>query len=109
MKDAYKKAIKPANDGKWPKCQECPECVDCSQGKPLLRDGYTLGTTVEIKGTRFGVLAPENSLNPAEFPKPDQSSEPWQVYFAFFCDEDTAVTPAIMTEQPSLLALGGRV
>jgi hypothetical protein len=79
-------------------CHRCPACVDCSRGVPLLRDGYTVGTTVDIQGMRRGVLTDSNTLDPVQFPKPIPSAEPWKVYFAFFCDEDTAVTPAIMTE-----------
>lgn len=79
-------------------CHRCPACVDCSSGVPLLRDGYTVGTTVDIQGMRWGVLTGSNTLDPVQFPKPIPSAEPWKVYFAFFCDEDTAVTPAIMTE-----------
>ena len=43
-----------ATSGQLNQCQECPDCVDCStlEGKPMLKNGYTLGEPhVKLNGS----------------------------------------------------------
>eukprot|EP01047_Picozoa_sp_COSAG01_P018071 COSAG01_NODE_971_length_12373_cov_114.625957_3_plen_2066_part_00 len=70
-------------------CQECPSCVDCSNGFPLVRDGYTLGKDAVLP-VDTDPRIPRVAL-PNKNVQADGTILP--VHYVFFCDEDTAVTP----------------
>jgi hypothetical protein len=87
------------------KCQECPTCVDCSSGTPKLRDGYTLSGTGQLQRGEFvvkktaGVLERQctrHADGKGVCPNASSSTHRWAVHYAYFCDQDTAVTPTDM-------------
>jgi hypothetical protein len=88
------------------KCQECPTCVDCSSGTPKLRSGYTLSGTGQLNERgEFVVNQPAgvmerpctNHVN-GVCPNATSGTQLWAVHYAYFCDEDTAVTPTDMQD-----------
>ena len=98
VEDVYKALTKSfassgSSEHNFIRCQECPACVDCRNGYPMLRNGYTVGEvlTIDAQGRRVGV--PENEVQPElmfpdqpQLPGPDDLPKHWRVHNAFFCD-----------------------
>eukprot|EP01047_Picozoa_sp_COSAG01_P041826 COSAG01_NODE_3614_length_5866_cov_4.599619_2_plen_1512_part_00 len=82
-------------DGQFEQCQRCPECTDCSmEGAPRVRSGYTLGEAhVLYRGNTVGVPTKQR------FTHESGVHGDRYFHFVFFCDADTAVTPADIVER----------
>lgn len=81
--------------GQFEQCQRCPDCIDCSvEGAPRLKSGYTFGEPhVLFRGQKMGKPRKQ------QFTHSSGERASGYMHFVFFCDADTAVTPADIVER----------